>query len=547
MSHPTVRAAIAALCLCAAALEAYAQPAAPVPVASTSRLIRVDGVFAPADGLAPAAVELVTLTLYASASDASPLWQETQEVRVDAAGHYAVFLGATAADGLPVSLFASGEPRWLGLAFARPGEQEQARMLMTGVPYALRAADADTLGGLPPSAFIRADGAHDGSPAPGAEGAESSGAHTAGPMVNAGTANYLGKFTNTVDLGNSVLFENAGKVGLGTTTPLDFLHSRFTNSDGTVTGLAVQNLGSSSASYSGMLFYDQNGGLAQFQGFNNATHEYRINNVADVGSINFMLKSVPKFQVRSDGDIDIAGSVRRGGVLFLHERGSLSVGVGSTALSAANPGAQNVAVGYGALNTYTGSGSVAIGWAAGASKVSGDYNIYIGAGVGFGSGAEANTTRIGDSTNTQHVYLGGVRGVTTPASNAVTVMVDSNGHLGTINSSRRYKRDIQDMGDASSGLMRLRPVTYRYEQAYADGSTPVDYGLIAEEVDQVYPNLVAHLANGEIETVQYHKINAMLLNEVQKQHRQIEDQRAELNALATRLAAMERLLTATVK
>jgi hypothetical protein len=96
------------------------------------------------------------------------------------------------------------------------------------------------------------------------------------------------------------------------------------------------------------------------------------------------------------------------------------------------------------------------------------------------------------------------------------------------------------MGDASSGLMKLRPVTYRYKQAYADGTKPIDYGLIAEEVEQVYPDLVAHLADGEVETVQYQKINAMLLNEVQKQHAELEQQRALLAALKARLDALER-------
>jgi Chaperone of endosialidase len=132
-----------------------------------------------------------------------------------------------------------------------------------------------------------------------------------------------------------------------------------------------------------------------------------------------------------------------------------------------------------------------------------------------------------------------VRGVTTGAANAVSVLIDSNGQLGTTNSSRRYKEDIRDMGDASSGLMKLRPVTYRYTQPYADGSKPIDYGLIAEEVEEVYPDLVAHSADGQVETVQYHKINAMLLNEVQKQHRQLEAQRAEIELLKARLAALE--------
>jgi len=112
--------------------------------------------------------------------------------------------------------------------------------------------------------------------------------------------------------------------------------------------------------------------------------------------------------------------------------------------------------------------------------------------------------------------------------------------VGTINSSRRFKEDISDMGAASSGLMRLRPVTFRYKQPYVNGSKSIDYGLIAEEVEAVYPDLVAHSADGQVETVQYQKINAMLLNEVQKQHRELEQQKIELEALKARLAALER-------
>ena len=184
-----------------------------------------------------------------------------------------------------------------------------------------------------------------------------------------------------------------------------------------------------------------------------------------------------------------------------------------------------------------------------AAKVTGSDNIYIGNDVANASGnTESNTIRIG-GTGQDKVFVRGVQGVTTGQSNAVAVVVDGNGQLGTINSSRRYKDDIQDMGDVSSGLMKLRPVTYRYTKPYADGSRPIDYGLIAEEVEQVYPDLVVHLENGDVQTVQYQKVNAMLLNEVQKQHRQLGEQQAvmeaqqrELADLKVRLAAIERLL-----
>jgi len=123
------------------------------------------------------------------------------------------------------------------------------------------------------------------------------------------------------------------------------------------------------------------------------------------------------------------------------------------------------------------------------------------------------------------------------------VVIDSSGQLGTVNSSRRFKEDIHDMGEASSGLLRLRPVTFRYRQPFADGSKPVEYGLIAEEVAEVYPDLVAHSADGQIETVKYQVLDSMLLNELQKEHAQARQQADEIRLLRTRLAALEQLLS----
>jgi hypothetical protein len=116
-------------------------------------------------------------------------------------------------------------------------------------------------------------------------------------------------------------------------------------------------------------------------------------------------------------------------------------------------------------------------------------------------------------------------------------VIDSSGQLGTVNSSRRFKEDIREMGDASRGLMRLRPVTFRYRKPFADGSEPIQYGLIAEEVAEIYPDLVAHSANGQIETVKYQVLDAMLLNEVQRQQKEISTQREQINTQAGRKCA----------
>jgi len=96
---------------------------------------------------------------------------------------------------------------------------------------------------------------------------------------------------------------------------------------------------------------------------------------------------------------------------------------------------------------------------------------------------ESNTIRIGNQFNNK-TFIAGISGVTTGGTGAA-VLVDANGQLGTISSSRRFKDDIQDMGDASSDLMKLRPVTFRYKQAQEDGSHPLQYGLVAEEVAEV--------------------------------------------------------------
>src|SRR5262249_22760111 len=157
---------------------------------------------------------------------------------------------------------------------------EGPRARLTSVPYAMRAAEADSLGGHPASDYVLSNGASGDSKT----ASTSSRSDVAGP---AGTVNFLAKFVDSVNLGDSAVDEPGGQVELGTTTPFDMLHIRYTNTGANLTGLAVQNLGNTATSYSGMLFYDQNNQLGQFQGFNNVTHEYRINNVAKNGASQF--------------------------------------------------------------------------------------------------------------------------------------------------------------------------------------------------------------------------------------------------------------------
>ena len=144
--------------------------------------------------------------------------------------------------------------------------------------------------------------------------------------------------------------------------------------------------------------------------------------------------------------------------------------------------------------------------------------------------------------NQTSLFAAGIRGVTTGNNDAIPVVIDSNGQLGTVSSSRRFKEEIHDMDTVSRGLMRLRPVTFRYQKPFADGSKPIQYGLIAEEVADVYPDLVAHSADGQIETVKYQVLDSMLLNELQKEHKQVQEQAETIRVLEARLAVLEKAL-----
>ena len=240
--------------------------------------------------------------------------------------------------------------------------------------------------------------------------------------------------------------------------------------------------------------------------------------------------------------------------MMANTTGGANTASGVNALYFNSAGSQNTAIGVAALaNNNFGNNNIAIGYGAAQSVAGGNgSNIHIGS---WGAVKDSGTIRIGSATLPPDCpfcgvqtsfFAAGIRGVTTGNNDAVPVVIDSNGQLGTVSSSRRFKEDIQDMGETSSGLLQLRPVTFRYKQPFADGSKPIEYGLIAEEVAEVYPDLVAHSADGQIETVKYQVLDSMLLNELQKEHQQVQQQTEEIRLLQTRLAALEQLFSGKV-
>lgn len=264
-----------------------------------------------------------------------------------------------------------------------------------------------------------------------------------GSINVAGAKGFVPEFASTTSIGNSPIFDKGGLIGIGTTSPKERLHLTITNTGGSATGLAVQNLGSTASSYSGMMFYDQNSQLAQFQGFSNGTHEYRINNIATNGSINFMLASNSKFLISSTGDIGIGTSTP---AAKLQVFGNIRVGTTGT---------------NGCVQAFDGS------------------------------------------------VLGG-----------------------TCSSDRRLKQHIEPFGPVLDKVTRLQPVSYEWRAGeypeYQFGSSRIS-GLIAQDVEQVFPGMVAEDDHG-FKAVNYSQLPMLLLQAVRELKAENDTLRAALDA-----------------
>jgi len=212
--------------------------------------------------------------------------------------------------------------------------------------------------------------------------------------------------------------------------------------------------------------------------------------------------------------------------LVNNNTGNVNIAIGDLALYSNFTGGGNTAVGEQALSdNQSGNVNIALGYAAG-TRITGSSNIVIG---NIGLAGESNTIRIGGDVfgygPQTAAFIAGISGTAVMGD---AVVVDANGQLGTVASSARFKKNIKPMDKTSEAILALKPVSFQYR---SDSKGTPQFGLIAEEVAKVNPDLVVRNRNGEIYSVRYEAVNAMLLNEFLKEHKMVEKQEATITRL----------------
>jgi Chaperone of endosialidase len=248
----------------------------------------------------------------------------------------------------------------------------------------------------------------------------------------------------------------------------------------------------------------------------------------------------------TSGDNNTATGPR---ALFSNTTGVSNTATGAGALFSNTTGEENTALGDGALSSNTtGLGNTAVGFTALVGNTTGNLNIALGTGAGFnvttgsnnihiydaGTDADNALIRIGTAGTQTATFIAGINGVN--IGMGAPVLVNANGQLGTMMSAAGFKEGIEDLGEGSRRLLGLRPVRFRYKPQHDDPSRPLQYGLVAEEVAEVFPELVYPGPDGAPSSVSYHLLSVLLLNELQRQER---EWRAEKAKAAARFEAQQ--------
>jgi trimeric autotransporter adhesin len=211
--------------------------------------------------------------------------------------------------------------------------------------------------------------------------------------------------------------------------------------------------------------------------------------------------------------------------LYSNDTGDFNTAVGLNALFSNTFGDSNTAIGYNALYNNNGPANAALGAGAGYNATTGSGNVYVGAGM-VGVAGESNAC-----------YIASIFGQT--SASGVQVYINSDNKLGTLTSSKRFKEDIKPMDKASEALLALKPVTFRYKKEI-DPQGRSQFGLVAEEVEKVNPDLVVRDKDGKIYSVRYDQVNAMLLNEFLKEHCTVQEQQRKIEQQEATIAQLRK-------
>ncbi len=313
-------------------------------------------------------------------------------------------------------------------------------------------------------------------------------------------------FNNTA-FGGDALFSNETGI-YNTASGASALFGNHTGNNNTASGanaLYTNNNGDANTASGAYTLYSNSSGS------NNAAHGLQALYSNTSGGFNTATGTNALYS-NDTGSFNTAAG---GQALYYNVSGVDNTALGVNALVSNTFGNNNTALGTNALLNSTGNSNknIAIGYQAGINLTGGSNNIYLGS-VG-GDGAEAQTIRIGKAQT--RTFIAGIANAS--GSGATVEINTSTGQLGVLLSSARYKQDIAPMGSRSEKVLDLRPVTFAYRD---DVKGATHYGLIAEEVAKVYPELVTHTATGEVQTVRYQELIPMLLNELQRQRQEFQ-------------------------
>jgi Chaperone of endosialidase len=327
-------------------------------------------------------------------------------------------------------------------------------------------------------------------------------------------------------MGSGALQSNTTGTG-NTASGFDSLAGNTTGHDNTASGFAALSNNTTGYFNSAVGSYALSSNTA---GFNNTAggHEALILNTT--GSFNTAF-GADALGLNTTGHDNTGSGISP---LYNNTTGSYNSAFGNYALTTNTTGVENTASGFGALalNT-TGSGNIALGIYAGYDLTIGSNNIDIG---NQGVAGESGTIRVGNAGQHTRTFIAGIWGK--QVSRGASVVVNSNGQLGVEESSERYKTDIASVGPASAKIQQLRPVTYRLK---TDPAGELQYGLIAEEVDKVYPELVVRDDAGNVEGVRYDRLAPILLSELQDQQQKVAAQASQLVELKQQFAELTAL------